>query len=52
MIIQNEGHRLPSNAHSLRPDCSTVYLAETSDQPEDWLFHPIGITYKFAAEKL
>ena len=52
MIIQNEKHRLPSSIHSLRPDCSTINLAKTSEQPEDWLFHPIGITYKFVAKKL
>ena len=51
MIIQNEEHRLPSSAHSLRPDCSTINLAETSEKPEAWLFHPIGITYEFVAKK-
>ena len=51
MITQNEEHRLPSSAHSLRPDCSTINLAETSGKPEDWFFHPIGIAYKFVAEK-
>ena len=52
LIIKNEEHRLPSSAHSLRPDCSTINLAETSEKPEDWLFHPSGISYKFVAKKL
>ena len=49
-IFKNEESRLPSSAHSLRPDCSTINLAETSDQPEAWLFHPTGITFKFDAK--
>ena len=46
-IFKNEANRLPSSARSLRPDCSTINLAETSDQPADWLLHPTGITFKF-----
>ena len=49
-IFQNDESRLPSNARSLRPDCSTIHLAETSDQPKDWLLHPTGITFKFDAK--
>ena len=48
-IFQNNEKRLPSNARSLRPDCSTINLAETSDQPKDWLLHPTGITFNFDA---
>ena len=51
-IFQNEKHRLPSTAHSLRPDCSTINLAETSVQAENWLFHPVGITFKFDVKKV
>ena len=51
-IFQNEENRLPSGAHSLRPDCSAIILAETSVQAEDWLFHPTGITFKFGVKKL
>ena len=43
-------NRLPAGITSLRPDCSTINLAETSDQPENWLLHPTGITFKFEAE--
>ena len=49
-IFKNEANRLPSSARSLRPDCSTINLAETSDQPADWLLHPTGITFKFDAK--
>ena len=49
-IFKNEESRLPPRAHSLRPDCSTINLAETSDQPADWLLHPTGITFKFDAQ--
>ena len=34
----------------LRPDCSTINLAETSNEPKKWLLHPTGITYKFDAK--
>ena len=34
----------------MRPDCSAIHSAETSDQPADWLLHPTGITYKFDAK--
>ena len=51
-IFQNNESRLPLSASSLRPDCSTINLAETSDQPEAWLFHPTGITFKFDVKKL
>ena len=49
-IFQNHESRLPVAARSLRPDCSTINLAETSDQPKDWLLHPTGITFKFDAK--
>ena len=48
--LKNEETRLPSSAHFLRPDCSAIHLAETSDQPEDWLLHPTGITFNFDAK--
>ena len=46
-IFKNEESRLPSSAHSLRPDCSAIHSAETSEKPEAWLFHPTGITFEF-----
>ena len=49
-IFKNEESRLPSSAHSLRPDCSAIHSAETSDQPADWLLHSTGITFKFDAK--
>ena len=49
-MFQNDESRLPVAARSLRPDCSTINLAETSDQPKDWLLHPTGITFKFDAK--
>ena len=51
-IFKNEESRLPSRALSLRPDCSAIHSAETSDQPADWLLHPTGITFKFNANLL
>ena len=50
-IFQNDESRLPLSVRSLRPDCSTINLAETSHQPKDWLLHPTGITFKFYATK-
>ena len=41
---------MPSSAHNLRPDCSAIHSAETSDQPKEWLLHPTGITYEFDAK--
>ena len=32
--------------------CSTINLAENSDQPKALLFHPTGITVKFDVKKL
>ena len=49
-IFKNEESRLPPSAHFLRPDCSAINSAETSDQPEAWLLHPTGITFKFDAK--
>ena len=49
-IFQNEEIRLPSSAHNLRPDCSAIHSAEKSDDPEAWLLHPTGITFKFDAK--
>ena len=49
-IYQNDESRLPVVARSLRPDCSTINLAESSDQPKDWLLHPTGITFKLDAK--
>ena len=46
-MFQNDESRLPLTAHSLRPDCSTINLAEKSEKPENWLLHPTGITFKF-----
>ena len=49
-IFQSVNNRLPAGITRLRPDCSTINLAETSDQPENWLLHPTGITFKFDAK--
>ena len=49
-MFKNESNRLPASTHSLRPDCSSIHSAETSDQPEAWLLHPTGITFKFDAK--
>ena len=48
--FQNEKNSLVTSLGSLRPDCSTINLAETSDKPEQWLLHPTGITFKFDAK--
>ena len=48
-IFQNEESRLPLAARSLRPDCSRIYLAETSAKPKDWLLLSTGITFEFDA---
>jgi len=50
--IKNEKNSQIAKLGYLRPDCSTINLAETSDQPEAWLFHPTGITFKFDVKKL
>ena len=49
-MFKNESNRLPPSAHSLRPDCSAIHSAETSDQPEAWILQPTGITFKFDAK--
>ena len=36
---------------AILPDCSSINLAEKSDQPEDWLLHPTGFVFKFDAQK-
>ena len=46
-ILQNEKTRLPATFSSLKPDCSSINVAEKSDQPEDWLLHPIGYVFQF-----
>ena len=45
-------NRLPAGITALRPDCSTINLAETSTKPENWLLHPTGISFKFDANLL
>ena len=50
--FKNNESRLSSALHSMRPDCSTIKLAETSTQPEDWLLHPTGISFKFDVQKV
>ena len=50
-ILQNEKTRLPATFSSLKPDCSSINVAEKSDQPEDWLLHPIGYVFQFDAQK-
>ena len=51
-IFKNEENKLPSVVYSLRPDCSTINLAETSDNPQNWLLHPTGISFKFDVKKV
>ena len=46
-ILQNEKSRLPATFSSLKPDCSSINVAEKSNQPEDWLLHPIGYVFQF-----
>ena len=50
-ILQNEKTRLPATFSSLKPDCSSINVAEKSNQPEDWLLHPIGYVFQFDAQK-
>ena len=50
-IFQNEKNNRVTSLGPLRPDCSTIYSAEISEQPEAWLFHPTGITFQFDVKK-
>ena len=50
-IFQNKNIRLPATISSLEPDCSSINLAEKSNQPKDWLLHPIGYVFQFNAQK-
>ena len=50
-ILQNEETRLPATFSSLKPDCSSINVAEKSDQPKDWLLHPTGYVFQFDAQK-
>ena len=49
-IFQNENNSFVTSLGTLRPDCSSINLAETSTKPEDWLLHPTGITFRFDAK--
>ena len=55
--FQNENNipgidnRLPANMISLKPDCSSIDAAVTSNQPRDWLLHPTGYVFQFDAQK-
>ena len=49
-IFQNKNNSRINSLGILRPDYSTIDAAELSDEPEDWLFHPTGITFKFDAK--
>ena len=31
----------------MKPDCSSINVAEKSNQPEDWLLHPTGYVFQF-----
>ena len=46
-MLQNEKTRLAATFPSLKPDCSFINVAEKSNQPEDWLLHPIGYVFQF-----
>ena len=48
-IFQNKNIRLPATISSLEPDCSSINLAEKSNQPKDWLLHPTGCVFQFHA---
>ena len=48
-ILQNKKTRLPATFSSLTPDCSSIDVAEKSNQPQDWLFHPTGFVFQFDA---
>ena len=50
-ILQNEKTRLPGTFSSLKPDCSSINVAEKLVQPEDWLLHPTGFVFQFDAQK-
>ena len=50
-IFQNKKNRRVNSLGILRPDCSALDAAEFSDDPQDWLFHPTGITFHFDAKK-
>ena len=50
-ILQTEKTRLPATFSSLTPDCSSIDVAEKSNQPEDWLLHPVGFVFQFDSQK-
>ena len=56
-MFQNEnnrpgiGNRLPANMIPLKPDCSSIDVAEKSNQPEDWLLNPTGYVFQLDAQK-
>ena len=50
-MLQNGKTRLTATFSSLKPDCSFINVAEESNQPEDWLLHPIGYVFQFDAQK-
>ena len=45
------GTRLPASTFALKPDCSSIDKAENSNEPKNWLFHPVGHVFKFHAKK-
>ena len=45
------GNILPASISSLKPDCSSIDKAENSNEPKNWLFHPVGYVFKFDAKK-
>ena len=44
------GNRLET-VSSLKPDCSSIHEAENSEEPKNWVFHPVGHVFKFKAQK-
>ena len=48
---QEGGNRLPASISSLKPDCSSIDKAENSNEPKNWLFHPVGYVFNFDARK-
>ena len=45
------GNRLLASTSALKPDCSSIDKAENSNEPKNWLFHPVGHVFKFDAKK-
>ena len=51
IIFQNKKNSRVNSLGTLRPDYSTIDAAKFSDQPQDWLLHPTGITFEFDVKR-